>query len=340
MKVSRSATADLAGLKDQTRRLSLPFVDNCLPSSATGVGRIFPSIQEYSIRDDNGRCDRKRDRANRCDIGRKRLSPTSRFSATSARSNTNGARWSSAELATPYQRFDFVNAWQDHVGVRLGAKPLAAVAYDSEKRPVMVLPLVARSLGPFRTACFPGGKHSNFNMALWRREFAAAATRADTDAIIAMIGRREPSLDVLALASAAAGLERHAEPVRAAVAPAVGQRVSTADDRSRSSRPGRTRAARSAASSTARNESCRPCPAIATSSPATRLTRTRLLDAFFAVKPLRMAEQKIRNVFAEPGTERSSASACIDGIAAGKAGDRAARPRMRRRGDRDLRRRW
>src|SRR4051794_41222103 len=83
---------------------------------------------------------------------------------------------SAGQTATPYQRFDLVNAWQDHVGVCLDAKPLPVIAYDAEKRPVMLLPLVTKSLGPFRVACFPGGKHSNFNMALWRREFAAAAT--------------------------------------------------------------------------------------------------------------------------------------------------------------------
>jgi CelD/BcsL family acetyltransferase involved in cellulose biosynthesis len=44
----------------------------------------------------------------------------------------------------------------------------------------------------------------------------------------------------------------------------------------------------------------------------------RLLDAFFAIKPLRMAEQKIRNVFAEPGTEQFIRHACLDGIATGK----------------------
>ena len=44
----------------------------------------------------------------------------------------------------------------------------------------------------------------------------------------------------------------------------------------------------------------------------------RLLDAFFAIKPLRMAEQKIKNVFAEPGTEQFIRHACLDGIAAGK----------------------
>src|SRR5258708_12262098 len=37
----------------------------------------------------------------------------------------------------------------------------------------------------------------------------------------------------------------------------------------------------------------------------------RLLDWFFLVKPLRMAEQKLPNVFAEPGVEEFVRGACL-----------------------------
>ena len=43
-----------------------------------------------------------------------------------------------------------------------------------------------------------GGKHSTFNMALWDREFAATATRADLDGLIAALSERHEA-DVLAL---------------------------------------------------------------------------------------------------------------------------------------------
>jgi CelD/BcsL family acetyltransferase involved in cellulose biosynthesis len=44
---------------------------------------------------------------------------------------------------------------------------------------------------------------------------------------------------------------------------------------------------------------------------------TRLLDAFFRIKPLRMAEQKLPNVFAEPGVEAFIRGACLTPLAAG-----------------------
>ena len=37
----------------------------------------------------------------------------------------------------------------------------------------------------------------------------------------------------------------------------------------------------------------------------------RLLDAFFRIKPLRMAEQNLPNVFAEPGVEDFIRGACM-----------------------------
>ncbi len=40
---------------------------------------------------------------------------------------------SSGQTATPYQRFNLVDAWQDHVGVSLGAKPLPVLARDSRE---------------------------------------------------------------------------------------------------------------------------------------------------------------------------------------------------------------
>jgi CelD/BcsL family acetyltransferase involved in cellulose biosynthesis len=46
----------------------------------------------------------------------------------------------------------------------------------------------------------------------------------------------------------------------------------------------------------------------------------RLLEAFFRIKPLRMAEQKLPNVFAEPGVEDFIRSACMTPVA---DGDRA-----------------
>src|SRR3981189_2807637 len=118
------------------------------------------------------------------------------------------AIWRSLENAsrscTPYQRFDFVQAWQRNVGAHERLAPLIVSAFDSERRPLMLLPLAVRHTYGARCASFMGGKHSTFNMALWNKEFAATATRAALDGLIAALSER-PEADVLAL---------HQQPVR------------------------------------------------------------------------------------------------------------------------------
>ena len=42
---------------------------------------------------------------------------------------------------TPYQRFDFLAAWQRQVGEREHVRPFIAVASDAEQRPLLLLPL-------------------------------------------------------------------------------------------------------------------------------------------------------------------------------------------------------
>jgi CelD/BcsL family acetyltransferase involved in cellulose biosynthesis len=223
----------------------------------------------------------------------------------------------SGQTATPYQRFDLVNAWQNHVGVSLGAKPLSVLARDAEGRPVMLLPLVTKSLGPLRVACFPGGKHSNFNMPLWRRDFAAAATADDARDIITQIGRQDSRLDVLALNQQP--LEWNGTQNPFALLPhqpsvnecpllvidpkaPVGSYSGGSFRRKLNGKERKLQALPGYRYLVARNET----------------DARRLLDAFFAIKPLRMAEQKIRNVFAEPGTRQFILHACLDGIEAGK----------------------
>jgi CelD/BcsL family acetyltransferase involved in cellulose biosynthesis len=222
----------------------------------------------------------------------------------------------SGQSATPYQRFDLVNAWQDHAGAALGAVPLAVAAYDADKRVVMVLPLVVRSFGPFRIGSFPGGKHSNFNMALWRREFAASATREDVQHILSLLARRVPTLDVLALSQQPADWNGATNPfARLRQQPSVNEcPMLTIDPKAPSARiSGAFRRKLNA-----KERKLQALPGYRYIVARTEADARRLLDAFFAIKPLRMAEQKIRNVFTEPGARAFIDQACLDGIAEGQ----------------------
>jgi CelD/BcsL family acetyltransferase involved in cellulose biosynthesis len=76
-------------------------------------------------------------------------------------------------LATPYQRYDFLKHWQRHVGSNSGMTPFIVVGFNQESEPLFLLPLCSRPIGGLIGLEFLGGKHANFNMALWRRDVAA-----------------------------------------------------------------------------------------------------------------------------------------------------------------------
>src|SRR5689334_15784103 len=79
-------------------------------------------------------------------------------------------------MATPFGRRDWIELWQHHVGAPAGLRPLIAIARDEHDEPLFLLPLAYRPGGPLTIARFFGGRHSQLNMGLWRRDVAAAVT--------------------------------------------------------------------------------------------------------------------------------------------------------------------
>jgi CelD/BcsL family acetyltransferase involved in cellulose biosynthesis len=219
------------------------------------------------------------------------------------------------QSGTPYQRFDFVSAWQRNVGEREGLTPFIVVAYDAERRPLMLLPLAVRHVYGARCASFMGGKHSTFNMALWDKEFAEAATPADLEGLIAGLSARHEA-DVLALYQQPLHWRNLPNPM--ALLP---HQPSANDCPLLKMEPG-------AAPTTLVSKSFRqrlkgkekklqPLPGYRYHVATTDADITRLLDWFFRIKPLRMAEQKLPDVFAEPGIEDFIREACMTPLAGG-----------------------
>jgi CelD/BcsL family acetyltransferase involved in cellulose biosynthesis len=219
------------------------------------------------------------------------------------------------QFYTPYQRFDFLEPWQRQVGARESVQPFIVIAYDAERRPLLLLPLVLRHEHGVRVACFMGGKHATFNMALWDRDFAAAATRSDLDALISAI-REQSEADVLALTQQ----PRHWQDLPNPMALLPNQPCAN-DCPLMTIVPDGPPTARISASFRRRLKGkerklaalsgYRYCVA------ATDAEIKRLLDAFFRIKPLRMAEQKLPNVFAEPGVEDFIRGTCTAPLAGG-----------------------
>ena len=221
--------------------------------------------------------------------------------------------WRSLEnqrhLSTPYQRFDFLRPWQQEVGARESLRPLVVVAYDRDRMPLLLLPLVLKQGWGVRSAHFMGGKHATFNMAIWNRDFAAIASRADLDIVFAAIHERE-SVDVLAF---------HQQPLTWQDLPnpfaLLPHQTSANDCPVMTMVPDAPETARISHSMRQRlktkERKLKALPGYRYQLAASDADVKRLLDAFFRIKPLRMAELKLPNVFAEPGVEDFIRSACV-----------------------------
>jgi CelD/BcsL family acetyltransferase involved in cellulose biosynthesis len=227
------------------------------------------------------------------------------------------ANWRELEtqqLATPYQRFDLLSAWQQEVGARDGALPFIVIATDGDRRPLALLPLALRREHGIRVANFMGGKHATFNMALWDKEFARDATATDLSALLAGLRAKE-TIDMLALTQQPRHWQDHLNPLamlprqRSVNDCPVLTMVPGDPPTNRISNPFRRRL--KSKERKLQSEGYRYYRADGDAD------IERLLNWFFHVKPMRMAEQKLPNVFAEPGVEAFVRKACHAPVAGG-----------------------
>ena len=219
------------------------------------------------------------------------------------------------QFSTPFQRFDFLRPWQRQVGAPQGFQPFIVVAYDGEHRPLLLLPLVLRTQYGVRTACFMGGKHATFNMALWDRDFATDATAADLAELMSALRMRSDA-DVLALGQQPPRWRDLRNPL--ALLP---HQPSANECPLLTMVPGAPPAALISNSFRRRLKSKeRKLQALIGYRYHVAMSDTdikRLLDWFFSVKPKRMAAQKLPNVFAEPGVEDFIRTACMAPLSPG-----------------------
>lgn len=219
------------------------------------------------------------------------------------------------QFSTPYQRFDFLEPWQRQVGAREGLRPFIVIAHDAERRPLLLLPLTLSHDHGVRTASFMGGKHATFNMGLWDREFANAAGAADLEALMSTI-RARGEADVLALGQQPLTWRGVPNPV--ALLP---HQASANDCPLMNIVPEEPPTARISTSFRRRlkgkERKLQSLSGYRSHVATSEADVTRLLDWFFAVKPKRMAEQKLPNVFADPGIEEFIRDACMAQLAGG-----------------------
>ncbi|WP_315812777.1 GNAT family N-acetyltransferase [Bradyrhizobium sp. SZCCHNR2028] len=212
-------------------------------------------------------------------------------------------------VSTPYQRFDLLGAWQRDVGAREHATPFIVIGRDAEQRPLLLLPLTLRHACGVRIATFMGGKHATFNMPLMDREFATRASAGDLDVLLAGL-RDRGGVDVLALTQQPQRWRDLANPL--AQWP---HQPSVNDCPVLLMPPGAAPTALLSNSFRKRLKSkekkLQALPGYRYVVASSDAEIAELLDWFFRTKPIRMAEQRLPNVFAEPGVEAFVRSACM-----------------------------
>jgi CelD/BcsL family acetyltransferase involved in cellulose biosynthesis len=146
-------------------------------------------------------------------------------------------------------------------------------------------------------------------MPLFSRDFAATATKADLDALLRGIQQHADKIDVLALVRQPQQWLGIANPM--ALLPS---QASTNDCPVLKLVPGEAPTERVSNSFRKRLKTkeakYKSLPGFRYFQARSEAEITRVLDAFFATKPLRMAEQNLPNVFAEPGVEAFIRDAC------------------------------
>jgi CelD/BcsL family acetyltransferase involved in cellulose biosynthesis len=205
-----------------------------------------------------------------------------------------------SHFSTPYQRFDLLCPWQSLVAAREDAKPLIVIAYDCERQPLMLMPLALKREHGVRVARFMGGKHTTFNMALWDKDFAREATAADLAELLTAL-RAQDIADVLALTQQ----PRHWHDILNPFATLPKQPSANdcpvlsmvPDD------PPQNRVSHSFRRRLKSKERKLQSAGYRYHVATDQADVDRILNWFFRVKPMRMAEQKLPNVFEEPGVE-------------------------------------
>jgi CelD/BcsL family acetyltransferase involved in cellulose biosynthesis len=225
----------------------------------------------------------------------------------------------SGAVATPFGRREWIEPWQRHIGTAARLRPLIAVARDRRGEPLFLLPLAYRAGRMVTFAHFFGGRHSQLNMALWRRDAAAAATADHINGVLATIAQR-CGIDLFVLLNQPALWDGRPNPLAQLPHQPSPDDVFRVDfDGASGDEVIRTRlkpslrgVLKSKEKKLARLDGYRYFRA------ATAADADRLLAAFLTQKAAHLKAQGVANAFAEPGVSAFLHAACTDGLASGR----------------------
>jgi CelD/BcsL family acetyltransferase involved in cellulose biosynthesis len=219
-------------------------------------------------------------------------------------------------LATPYQRFDLLAAWQHQVGARTGVTPWIVTGFDRSGEPLFLWPFGATKKGPLTLVRFLGSKHANFNVGLWRHDVLPTITADDISGTFAGIA---DGVDLVALVSQPLIWNGLANPFSLLPHQAsvdMSARLSLERTEKDTIKEALTSSMRSRLRAKERKLQKLAGYRYLQASRADDIDR--LLDSFFTLKSAHMAAQGLGNVFAEAGVAEFLREACHRRLPSGR----------------------
>jgi CelD/BcsL family acetyltransferase involved in cellulose biosynthesis len=225
----------------------------------------------------------------------------------------------SDSISSPYQAFDWIRLWHEHVSAPLGQEPLIVIGHDDRGAPLFVWPLLERKLGPLRVATFFGGKHATLNMPLWRRDIASHFSASDMKAAMSALAAQAPDIDLMMLHSHPATWDGTPNPFMQLPHQLASEdnfvlHISASADSILAEQISGTMRSR------LRNKERKLAKL-----PGYRYLRAhsaadvdRQLNAFFAQKAEKLQTQGIENAFGQTGVEDFIRAACHEGLSEGR----------------------
>ena len=208
-----------------------------------------------------------------------------------------------------YQHCSWMAGWWDHIGSISQASPHVTVLRDDAGKPVLLLPLVRKKVGPLHVGLFMGGKHTNFNLPIWHPEYLKQPA-VGLNALLQGLRHNGQRLDLLVLLNQPATWQGAINPMLQAPHRASASRAYTGELQhdfealfkermgSNSRKKLRQKERRLAALGPVAFQRARTPAEI-----------DRVLEAFFQQKGARMREQGLSNAFDAPGVKEFTRAA-------------------------------
>ena len=205
-------------------------------------------------------------------------------------------------LATPYQRFDLLAAWQTHVGARSGVTPFIVTGFDHAGEPLFVWPFGRTQKGALTLVRFLGSKHANFNVGLWRRDSLAAMTARNIRDVFDRVADAGHGVDLFALFSQPLAWDGIANPFRLLPhQPSVDMSARLSIARAAEDAAGHGLTASMRSRLRTKERKLQALAGYRYVQATTAEETDRLLESFLTLKSRHMAAQGLANVFAEAG---------------------------------------